>query len=154
MWHRELAFPLFGGTFRHATAPAVTAATRLITRRSQVQILPPLPRNRSGIYRLLLTAPDGATALYIGETDELRRRSGNYRNPGPSQRTSLRINALLKNHLSESGTIAMAIATQATLEINGISGDLDLARKASRLLAENAALVQATLAGADRIENL
>lgn len=114
---------------------------------------PSLPRV-PGIYKLMLAEPEGTTAVYIGETDDLKRRSGNYRNPGPSQRTSLRINALLKAQLAAGTKITMAIATKAMLEINGVTGDLDLTRKASRLLAENAALVKATLAGVDRIENL
>ncbi len=114
---------------------------------------PRLPR-APGIYKLTLNGPDGTRAIYVGEAVDLKRRCGNYRNPGPSQRTSQRIHALLKSQLAIGTRIAIALATKTTLEINGVSGELDPSRKASRLLAENAALVTAALAGADRIENL
>lgn len=97
-----------------------------------------------GLYRMTLTG-GGLTRqmVYIGETDNLRRRlSGNYRNPGPRQQTSLRINALPCKHLStEDGRVAVAIATDAELRITGADQHLDLTRKAGRLLAESAALV-------------
>jgi len=47
-----------------------------------------------GLYRLILTeGAEGQRAwIYIGETDNLRRRlAGNCRNPGPRQHTSLRV---------------------------------------------------------------
>ncbi len=51
---------------------------------------------------------------YIGETDNLRRRlSSNYRNPGPSQQTSLRINRLLREHLGRGGAVKLWVATGA-----------------------------------------
>jgi hypothetical protein len=43
------------------------------------------------IYRFRILG-SGGEALYVGETDNLARRFGNYRNPGPTQQTSLRIN--------------------------------------------------------------
>ncbi len=47
-----------------------------------------------GIYRIRFT--DGTKwSAYIGESDNLRRRARNYRNPGPTQQTSKRVNALL-----------------------------------------------------------
>jgi len=45
--------------------------------------------------------------------------------------------------VAEGGRASLAIATTATIEINGVSSPLDLTKKASRLLAENAALVEA-----------
>jgi hypothetical protein len=96
-----------------------------------------------GLYRMMLTG-SGLTRrkVYIGETDNLRRRlSGNYRNPGPRQQTSLRINALLREHLAAGGSVTLATASCAHLRIAGVDEDLDLTRKAGRLLVENAALV-------------
>jgi hypothetical protein len=101
----------------------------------------------AGLYRLTLTGGSAGTRprLSIGETGDLRRRlSSNYRSPGPSQQTSLRINALLREHLSTEGSVALAVATAATVWLNGVEQPLDLTRKAGRLLAENAALVLAT----------
>ena len=58
----------------------------------------------STVQRDLMTFPDtsaGRPRIYIGESDNLRRRlAGNYRNPGPSRQTSLRINKELREHLS------------------------------------------------------
>lgn len=109
-----------------------------------------------GLYRLtfvegLLDRP----TVYIGETDNLRRRlSGNYRNPGPRQQTSLRINALLREHLGAGGRTHLAIATGCELHLGGETMDLDLTRKAGRLLAENAALVAERCGANSDIANL
>jgi hypothetical protein len=67
---------------------------------------PALP-TQPAVYRLTFTGV-GPDRVYIGETDNTRRRGQNYRTPGPSQRTSLRINALLRDHLAAGGTAALA----------------------------------------------
>lgn len=100
----------------------------------------------AGIYRLTLEGaePGGRRRVYIGETDNLRRRlHANYRSPGPSQQTSLRINQLLREHLGAGGSATVAVATAATVWLTGQEQPLDLTRKAGRLLAESAALVVA-----------
>ncbi|WP_322770012.1 hypothetical protein [Frankia sp. Cr1] len=110
-----------------------------------------------GLYRMTLTAAadDIRPQVYIGETDSLRRRlSGNYRNPGAGQQTSLRINALLREHLAAGGRVDLALATTATLWLDGVERPLDLTRKAGRLLAENAALVLAQITDDADIVNL
>jgi len=110
-----------------------------------------------GVYRMTLTGGVAGTQprVYIGETDSLRRRlSGNYRSPGSRQRTSLRVNALLCEHLTAGGTVALAVTTTATLMLAGAEQPLDLTRKAGRLLAENAALVLAQVRGDAEIVNL
>lgn len=112
--------------------------------------LPAVP----GLYRLRFTGGD-VERFYIGETDNVRRRLGtNYRSPGPRQRTSLRVNEALATHLAAGGDVSV----DAALTAEWSNGDddlesLDLTRKASRLLAENAALVLAQRAGL-RQENL
>lgn len=111
----------------------------------------PLP-DTPGLYRMSF---DGAERWYIGESDNLRRRLGsNYRNPGPRQRTSLRVNDALRNHLGAGGAVTLDIAVAAQLIGPEITVEsLDLTRKAGRLLAESAALVLAQLAG-HKLENL
>lgn len=115
-----------------------------------------------GLYRLTFTGgrtPDRAR-VYIGESRNLDRRlNGNYRNPGSRQLTSLRVNALLREHLAAGGTVHVVIATHASIEVRQPAGpptprELDLSRKASRLLAENAALVLAQWTDHADIENL
>jgi hypothetical protein len=100
---------------------------------------PPLPE-APGLYRLTLTGRDGQirARVYIGETDNLRRRlAGNYRNPGPSQQTSQRVNALLRDQLSAGGAVALAVTTDATTTLEaGPTRPIDLARKAGRLDAD------------------
>jgi hypothetical protein len=110
-----------------------------------------------GLYRLTLAgAPAGGRArVYIGESDNLRRRlTGNYRNPGPSQQTSLRINAMLRDHLLGQGVVEVAVATAVSVWLDGVQSDLDLNRKSGRLLAENAALVDAQQSGLSEVVNL
>lgn len=117
----------------------------------------PAMARSAGLYRLTLTG-GLATArplVYIGETDNLHRRlTGNYRNPGLSQQTSLRINARLTRHLTDGGTVALAAATHASLWLGGAEQPLDLTSKAGRLLAENAALVLARATAHAEILNL
>lgn len=117
---------------------------------------PPL-EGEPGLYRLLLTG--GVAGLrprvYIGETDNLRRRlSTNYRSPGQSQQTSLRVNALLRSHLAAGGQVDLATATAATVHLHDDEHPLDLQRKAARLLAESAALVLAHVTADADVMNL
>jgi hypothetical protein len=112
---------------------------------------PKLP-SEPGIYQLdFQSGPE--SALYIGETDNLRRRSGNYRNPGPRQRTSLRINGLLLKHLRAGGDVGLVVTQHAKIEIAGEWADLPLDSKAARLVVESSALLVARK-NAIRVENL
>lgn len=109
-------------------------------------LLFPTLESTPGLYRLMLPPVTvGRGRLYIGETDNLRRRlAGNYRRPGPTQTTSLRINSLLCEHLNLGGSVQLVIATTVDVQLNGQPPQpLELTHKASRLLAENAALVHA-----------
>ncbi|GAA1434424.1 hypothetical protein GCM10009616_28840 [Microlunatus lacustris] len=117
----------------------------------KVEFPKPLP-SVPGLYRMTFT---GANRLYIGESDNLRRRLGsNYRNPGPRQRTSLRVNEALRTYLGAGGAVTLDIAVAAQLSGPDVGvGPLDLTRKAGRLLAESAALVLAQLGGHE-LENL
>lgn len=115
--------------------------------------LPALP----GLYRMTFLFGEGARPrIYIGETDGLRRRFNHYRRPGPSQTTNVRLNKALKDHLGKALTANLAVAPLATIAIgtSGPAQQLDLTRKAARLLAESAALVAAQLAAEAEIENL
>ena len=93
------------------------------------------------LYRLRLIARDG-TRHYIGEAINLKRRFGNYRNPGPTQATSLRINEVLVTHLAAGGQVEVDfIAGDIMLSVGGRSRSFDLADKATRRLLEQAAVV-------------
>jgi hypothetical protein len=125
------------------------AAGHVVVDASGKPMFPSVPA-RPGVYRFALANSDGSSlGIYIGESDNLLRRMGNYRNPGPTQPTNQRMNARFIEVLREDGLVAVAIAVEVTVD-----GDtLDLAAKPARLLAENAALVRAHQAGL-LVENL
>lgn len=115
---------------------------------------PTLPR-APGLYRFRFSGgPLDRARIYIGESDDLRRRGGNYRNPGPTQPTNIRVNALLREHLAQGGEVEVLVATSAEVNTAQGAARLDLSRKAARLLAENACLVAAQISDDADIENL
>jgi hypothetical protein len=120
-------------------------------------LFPALPRE-PGLYEMTFAGGRGQarSRVYVGETDDLRRRATHYRNPGPTQETNRRLNAAIKAYLTDGGVVRLAIATEArvTSQVGATAQALDLTRKASRLLAESAAMVLAQLAGAVEMENL
>lgn len=101
---------------------------------------PPLP-TAPGVYRFRLIGLPDSVSTYIGETDNLRRRSYHYRNPGPTQQTNIRMQLRIRNHLDRGGRVEFATATRATLMVGEESVPLDLSQKSHRLLLENAGLV-------------
>lgn len=110
-----------------------------------------------GLYRLELASlnEQQRPLVHFGETDNLRRQlSGNYRNPGPSQQTSARINGLLREHLARGGSVSLSLVTEVDAEVDGVPQRLDLSTKAARLPAESAPLVGARTTDAARLENL
>lgn len=122
---------------------------------------PSFPRTSAvpGLYRLTLIGGSLARPLvYVGESTDLRRRMANYRNPGGSQMTNLRLNARLRDHLAVGGRVTLAIAIEATIVIGdpdaGPRTPLDLSRGFSRRLVENATLVQVEATGDVDIDNL
>lgn len=105
-----------------------------------------------GIYRFLLTK-GGAERVYIGEADRLRRRFQHYRTPGAGQPTNIRLNTAMTALLADGGAVTVSSVTQATVDVDGVTGLLDLRDKSARLLVENAALTAARRSGLD-MENL
>lgn len=91
-----------------------------------------------GLYRFSFVGGEGAVdAVYVGETDNLARRMGQYRNPGSDQRTNLRLRDLIVDHLGSGGRITLVVATEVAIN----DSPADLRERPVRLLAENAALV-------------
>ena len=84
----------------------------------------------------------GEEAIYIGETENLARRFGFYRNPGPSQQTNVRVNAKFREALSLGAQIGVAaVLSDAWIEHNGTRVAADLSSKVVRCLLENAAIL-------------
>jgi len=90
-----------------------------------------------GVYCFTFVKSSGEITHYVGETEKLRRRFRNYRNPGPSQPTNLRLNALMEEILNNGGEVRIDLITLA--ESNG--NQLELRDKISRLLVEQAWLL-------------
>lgn len=106
--------------------------------------------SRPGMYRFVLTDAVGATVgVYIGESDQIARRMGNYRNPGPTQPTNQRMNGRLRDVLGAGGLVELSVAFEVT--VDGEAFGLDT--RPARLLAENAALIRANQLGLP-VENL
>ena len=76
----------------------------------------PLPK-AIGVYAFA----KGATVLYVGlATMGLAKRLYFYGKPGPTQRTSIRLNSLIKDELAASFVIDVYTATPPDLEWNGL----------------------------------
>lgn len=94
------------------------------------------------LYRFRIRRKMGNEAVYIGETVNLRRRFGNYRNPGSSQKTSIRINETLIAALQENAEISVSIITEGScIDIGNGWQTLDLSSKVARCFLENAAIL-------------
>lgn len=115
---------------------------------------PPLPR-LPGLYRYDFGVDDnGVRTFYVGESVDLARRAGNYRNAKTdrsSQRTSRRIHREMVQHLRAGGSIDFAIATQVQL---GDGQATELRLKSARQLAENAAVLMALTDPGARVLNI
>ncbi|MDD3029370.1 MAG: hypothetical protein PHS57_03700 [Alphaproteobacteria bacterium] len=111
----------------------------------------PHVENIPAIYRIRMRQND-KISLYVGETDNLKRRFGNYRNPAPTQQTSLRIHALIKKALEVGAEVsASAIVGKAWISIGSKRTFANLTSKTVRCLLENSAILTC---GGEEIETL
>ena len=99
-----------------------------------------------GIYRFRLTRGSAAT-VYIGESEDVSRRFGQYRNAEPSQRTNVRMNKLIRECVAAGGVVKVAVVAEAVLRVGESHEPLDLGRRTSRLLVEEHLLDEARQAG-------
>lgn len=100
-----------------------------------------------GLYRFKIISADDRSQ-YIGESDQLSRRLQNYRTPGPSQQTNLRLNALLIEHLKRGDQVSLSVVIDGvTANCAGREHRVDLSVKSERILLEAAALLNARAAG-------
>lgn len=101
---------------------------------------PEVPKE-AGVYRFRFSSEE-KSRCYIGESANLRGRFGFYRNPGATQATNLRINALMLEHLGEGGVIGLDLITQIGALMQGsFKKPGSLSDKAVRRLLEQAAIV-------------
>ncbi len=106
----------------------------------------PKVQPRPAVYRLTLYDGEKIDQIYVGESNNLSRRLRNYARPGPTQATSLRINALLTGHLQH-GDAALDVAGALRFTVEGRDVSVALSRKADRVLIEHAALVETISVG-------
>lgn len=125
---------------RVCVAFAWAEPARAVVRDGAGKLTFPLVPDRPGIYRLAFDGADSSVA-YVGEANNLQRRMGNYRHPGPTQRTSQRVHRLIDECIAQGGQVHLTIMRDAALEIDARLVPLDLSKKACRLLVENAILV-------------
>lgn len=106
-------------------------------------LLFPSPGIQPGIYRFVITQA-GAVRKYVGEAVNLARRFRNYRRPGPSQYTSIRLNGLLVSALAAGAVIEVSVVLpeQAWVDIDGVWKRANFESKAERLLFESAAIIR------------
>ena len=109
-------------------------------------LFPAAPR-RPGLYRFRLRG-NGVARHYVGETDDLRRRFQNYRTPGKSQQTNIRMNGEFRDHMAAGGSIEIDIVVDS-IDVMAIGQPVrvNLSDKAIRRLLEHAALVDEATAG-------
>lgn len=69
----------------------------------------PSIKNVSGLYRIEMHRP--RTLVYIGETENLKRRFAEYRSPGQTQKTNRRICAELLRTLRAAGSASVSVVT-------------------------------------------
>ena len=107
----------------------------------------PVAPQQPGLYRFRLIDNNNARH-YIGETDELRQRFRQYRTPGKSQTTNIRMNREFREHMAAGGNIEIDIVQdRISVSSAGAMLRIDLADKATRRLLEHAALVSEAGAG-------
>ena len=139
------------------TAPLSGTVRMSWVKRGRVEIdergkpLFPAVPDAPGLYRLHIVSAGGDESVYIGESANLRRRFGNYRNPGPTQETSLRINGVIRFALESGGHLSIATADDIVFEINGAPIVIDLNRTSIRRMLENFAI---SLETAEDVESL
>lgn len=103
-------------------------------------VMPAMPVE-PGVYRFLATRAGSIDEVYIGESSSLRRRIGtNYRTPGASQSTSIRINAWLLNIIRDGWAVTLDYSLAGAVTIGEDAMPAPLAASWARRLAENAML--------------
>lgn len=114
---------------------------------SQGKLVFPRVPTRPGLYRFEFGEAKGRRE-YIGETDTLDRRFQHYRTPGPSQRTNIRLNALMDEALSSHGTVGVSVILDgATIMMGRQKKPAGMQSKSNRVLLEHAAIYAAREAG-------
>ncbi|PJI42160.1 hypothetical protein [Ferrovibrio sp.] len=100
----------------------------------------PIAPSSPGLYRFRVRQGN-REAVYYGESDNLARRFTNYRNPGSTQQTNVRVNQKFTEMLERGAEISVAVIIQdAWICRDGKRVVADFSSKAVRRLFEHAAI--------------
>lgn len=100
----------------------------------------PTAPSKPGLYRFRVRRGN-RESLYYGESDNLARRFTNYRNPGSTQQTNVRVNQTFTEMLGSGAEISVAVIFEtAWISRDGKRIAADFASKAIRRLFEHAAI--------------
>ena len=103
------------------------------------------------IYRFRIRRGD-SEKRYIGQTENLARRFGHYRNPGPSQQTNVRLSAEFLRALGAGAEISVAAVTAgAWIDWGAGPATADMSSTATRCLLENAAILDDGAVGVESL---
>lgn len=86
---------------------------------SAIKSIEQLPQ-RPCVYRWAVYERDILRKVYIGETENLRKRVYQYFKPGPTQSTNLRLNAIFKNEIEAGMSIRLEILHVEPTYLNSI----------------------------------
>lgn len=105
----------------------------------------------AGVYRYVFRLGE-RSRVYVGETDNFRRRFYGYTKPGPAQSTNQRMNDRFIRLAAEGGSSMLEIASRIEVRVGDQEVSVDINNVFMRRLIENAALVEAMSRG-DEIVN-
>jgi len=112
-----------------------------ILKDSNRKLVFPVIEAMPSIYKFTIKS-DGKPSCYIGETDNLKRRFNNYRNPDASQKTNIWLNEYLLDALEKAHEIGVSILKNvAELNFSNKMVKVDLSSKIDRRLIENMAII-------------
>ncbi len=100
----------------------------------------PTAPSKPGLYRFRVRRGN-RESVYYGESDNLARRFTNYRNPGSTQQTNVRVNQTFTEMLTNGAEISVAVIFEtAWINRDGKRVIADFSSKAVRRLFEHAAI--------------
>lgn len=93
----------------------------------------------AAVYRWRIFKPNSKSKIvYIGETDNLKRRVTGYLKPGPSQHTNIRMKALLEQYIQDGFFVELDLFQIKHFAFNGLEFQQEsLSSKNIRVLLEN-----------------
>jgi hypothetical protein len=75
---------------------------------------------KPAVYRWAVFEKQVLRKVYIGETDNLRRRIREYLNPGPTQHTNRRLNSKFKTYIQKELTVQLEILKINPIYLNNV----------------------------------